>query len=147
MIAAGEFGDVRQVRLAYLQDWLADAAAPMAWRGNWGCMEGPLNPGMRRARPPVRAMRGREKGRPGSAGGPVQDGRRTCRRRDSAGGGGAARVEKRGEPGDGFALQQGDEKRRDQRGQRQHRQAGDTVGVAELVVEPAVARMSSSECI
>ena len=31
-IAAGRIGDVRQVRIAYLQDWLADAAAPMTWR-------------------------------------------------------------------------------------------------------------------
>lgn len=32
VIAAGEIGTVRQVRAAYLQDWLADAAAPMTWR-------------------------------------------------------------------------------------------------------------------
>jgi predicted dehydrogenase len=31
-IAAGRIGDVRQVRIAYLQDWLADQAAPMTWR-------------------------------------------------------------------------------------------------------------------
>ncbi len=31
-IAAGRLGDVRQVRIAYLQDWLADADAPMTWR-------------------------------------------------------------------------------------------------------------------
>ena len=30
--AAGRIGDVRQVRIAYLQDWLADEAAPMTWR-------------------------------------------------------------------------------------------------------------------
>ena len=32
LIAAGRIGDVRQVRVAYLQDWLADASAPMTWR-------------------------------------------------------------------------------------------------------------------
>ncbi|MDP3894401.1 Gfo/Idh/MocA family protein, partial [Nocardioides sp.] len=32
MIAQGEIGDVRQVRVSYLQDWLADAQAPMTWR-------------------------------------------------------------------------------------------------------------------
>jgi predicted dehydrogenase len=31
-VAAGRIGTVRQVRVAYLQDWLADAAAPMTWR-------------------------------------------------------------------------------------------------------------------
>jgi predicted dehydrogenase len=31
-VAAGRVGAVRQVRIAYLQDWLADAAAPMTWR-------------------------------------------------------------------------------------------------------------------
>ncbi|NYE37507.1 putative dehydrogenase [Nocardioides cavernae] len=31
-IAAGRIGEVRQVRVSYLQDWLADAAAPMTWR-------------------------------------------------------------------------------------------------------------------
>jgi predicted dehydrogenase len=31
-IAAGRLGDVRQVRIAYLQDWLADESAPMTWR-------------------------------------------------------------------------------------------------------------------
>ncbi len=31
-IADGRIGDVRQVRIAYLQDWLADEAAPMTWR-------------------------------------------------------------------------------------------------------------------
>ena len=31
-IAAGRLGDVRQVRVSYLQDWLADDAAPMTWR-------------------------------------------------------------------------------------------------------------------
>lgn len=31
-IADGRLGDVRQVRVSYLQDWLADAAAPMTWR-------------------------------------------------------------------------------------------------------------------
>ncbi|MDP3891852.1 Gfo/Idh/MocA family protein, partial [Nocardioides sp.] len=32
MIADGQIGDVRQVRVSYLQDWLADAQAPMTWR-------------------------------------------------------------------------------------------------------------------
>ncbi len=32
LIADGRIGSVRQVRAAYLQDWLADAAAPMTWR-------------------------------------------------------------------------------------------------------------------
>lgn len=32
LIAAGRIGAVRQVRAAYLQDWLADDAAPMTWR-------------------------------------------------------------------------------------------------------------------
>ena len=32
LIAEGRIGTVRQVRAAYLQDWLADAAAPMTWR-------------------------------------------------------------------------------------------------------------------
>jgi len=32
MIAAGRLGDVRHVRVAYLQDWLVDEAAPMTWR-------------------------------------------------------------------------------------------------------------------
>ena len=32
LIAAGRIGEVRQVRAAYLQDWLADASAPMTWR-------------------------------------------------------------------------------------------------------------------
>lgn len=31
-VAAGRIGDVRQVRVSYLQDWLADADAPMTWR-------------------------------------------------------------------------------------------------------------------
>ncbi|MBD3914341.1 Gfo/Idh/MocA family oxidoreductase [Nocardioides hwasunensis] len=31
-IADGRIGDVRQVRIAYLQDWLADEGAPMTWR-------------------------------------------------------------------------------------------------------------------
>jgi predicted dehydrogenase len=31
-IAAGRVGDVRQVRVSYLQDWLADETAPMTWR-------------------------------------------------------------------------------------------------------------------
>jgi predicted dehydrogenase len=31
-IADGRLGDVRQVRVSYLQDWLADDAAPMTWR-------------------------------------------------------------------------------------------------------------------
>jgi predicted dehydrogenase len=32
MIAGGRLGDVRQVKVSYLQDWLADADAPMTWR-------------------------------------------------------------------------------------------------------------------
>ncbi|HET9420739.1 MAG TPA: Gfo/Idh/MocA family oxidoreductase [Nocardioides sp.] len=32
LIATGRIGAVRQVRAAYLQDWLADHAAPMTWR-------------------------------------------------------------------------------------------------------------------
>ena len=32
LIAEGRVGEVRQVRAAYLQDWLADPAAPMTWR-------------------------------------------------------------------------------------------------------------------
>lgn len=32
MIAEGTLGDIRQVKISYLQDWLADAAAPMSWR-------------------------------------------------------------------------------------------------------------------
>lgn len=32
LIAEGRIGEVRQVRAAYLQDWLADADAPMTWR-------------------------------------------------------------------------------------------------------------------
>ena len=32
VIARGRIGAVRQVRAAYLQDWLADEAAPMTWR-------------------------------------------------------------------------------------------------------------------
>src|SRR6478735_1510256 len=32
LVASGRLGDVRQVKVAYLQDWLADAAAPMTWR-------------------------------------------------------------------------------------------------------------------
>ncbi len=32
VVAAGELGDVREVRIAYLQDWLTDADAPMTWR-------------------------------------------------------------------------------------------------------------------
>lgn len=31
-VADGRVGEVRQVRIAYLQDWLADASAPMTWR-------------------------------------------------------------------------------------------------------------------
>lgn len=31
-IASGRVGDVRQVRISYLQDWLADESAPMTWR-------------------------------------------------------------------------------------------------------------------
>ena len=32
LIADGRIGTVRQVRAAYLQDWLADEASPMTWR-------------------------------------------------------------------------------------------------------------------
>jgi predicted dehydrogenase len=32
LIAAGRLGTIRHVRAAYLQDWLADATAPMVWR-------------------------------------------------------------------------------------------------------------------
>jgi predicted dehydrogenase len=32
LIADGRLGTIRQVRAAYLQDWLADEAAPMTWR-------------------------------------------------------------------------------------------------------------------
>ncbi len=32
VIAEGQVGEVREVRAAYLQDWLSDAAAPMTWR-------------------------------------------------------------------------------------------------------------------
>ncbi|WP_416956567.1 Gfo/Idh/MocA family protein [Nocardioides sp. T5] len=31
-VAEGRLGEVRQVRVSYLQDWLADDAAPMTWR-------------------------------------------------------------------------------------------------------------------
>jgi predicted dehydrogenase len=32
LIAEGRLGTVRHIRAAYLQDWLADAEAPMTWR-------------------------------------------------------------------------------------------------------------------
>ncbi|MBT1003465.1 Gfo/Idh/MocA family oxidoreductase [Paenarthrobacter sp. DKR-5] len=32
LIAEGRLGTIRQVRASYLQDWLADAEAPMSWR-------------------------------------------------------------------------------------------------------------------
>lgn len=32
LVAEGRIGQVREVRLAYLQDWLADDSAPMTWR-------------------------------------------------------------------------------------------------------------------
>lgn len=32
LIADGRIGQVREIRAAYLQDWLADAGAPMTWR-------------------------------------------------------------------------------------------------------------------
>jgi predicted dehydrogenase len=32
LVASGRLGVVRQVKVAYLQDWLADAGAPMTWR-------------------------------------------------------------------------------------------------------------------
>jgi predicted dehydrogenase len=32
LLASGRLGVVRQVKIAYLQDWLADAGAPMTWR-------------------------------------------------------------------------------------------------------------------
>ena len=32
LVAEGRLGEIRQVRAQYLQDWLADPAAPMSWR-------------------------------------------------------------------------------------------------------------------
>jgi predicted dehydrogenase len=32
LVASGRLGEVRQVKVAYLQDWLADDKAPMTWR-------------------------------------------------------------------------------------------------------------------
>ncbi len=32
LVAAGRIGEIRQVRAEYLQDWLADAEAPLTWR-------------------------------------------------------------------------------------------------------------------
>src|SRR4051812_49701898 len=32
LVADGRLGDIRHVRAQYLQDWLADASAPMSWR-------------------------------------------------------------------------------------------------------------------
>ncbi|MBK4349097.1 Gfo/Idh/MocA family protein [Lacisediminihabitans changchengi] len=32
LVAEGRVGDIRQVRVSYLQDWLTDADAPMSWR-------------------------------------------------------------------------------------------------------------------
>ena len=32
MVAAGKIGEIRQVRAAYLQDWLSDENSPMSWR-------------------------------------------------------------------------------------------------------------------
>jgi predicted dehydrogenase len=32
LVASGRLGDLRQVRAAYLQDWLSDAEGPMTWR-------------------------------------------------------------------------------------------------------------------
>lgn len=32
LIAAGRLGRIREIRAAYLQDWLVDAASPMTWR-------------------------------------------------------------------------------------------------------------------
>jgi predicted dehydrogenase len=32
LVAAGKIGEIRQVRATYLQDWLADAEAPLTWR-------------------------------------------------------------------------------------------------------------------
>ena len=32
LIAEGKIGEIRQVRAQYLQDWLADASAPLSWR-------------------------------------------------------------------------------------------------------------------
>ena len=32
LVAAGTIGEIRQVRAAYLQDWLVDPAVPLAWR-------------------------------------------------------------------------------------------------------------------
>ncbi|GAA1594791.1 Gfo/Idh/MocA family protein [Actinoplanes couchii] len=32
MVAGGRIGEIRHIRAAYLQDWIADPAAPMVWR-------------------------------------------------------------------------------------------------------------------
>jgi predicted dehydrogenase len=32
LVAEGRLGEIRHVRAAYLQDWIADASAPMSWR-------------------------------------------------------------------------------------------------------------------
>ncbi|HEV7949500.1 MAG TPA: Gfo/Idh/MocA family oxidoreductase [Glaciihabitans sp.] len=32
LVASGAVGDIRQIRAAYLQDWLVDPAAPLTWR-------------------------------------------------------------------------------------------------------------------
>src|SRR3712207_81437 len=32
LVADGRLGDIRHVRAQYLQDWIADPAAPMSWR-------------------------------------------------------------------------------------------------------------------
>lgn len=32
LVADGELGEIRHVRISYLQDWLVDADAPMTWR-------------------------------------------------------------------------------------------------------------------
>ena len=45
LVAAGRIGEIRQVRAAYLQDWLMDAEAPLTWRH----AEGPRRLRMRSA--------------------------------------------------------------------------------------------------
>src|SRR4051812_49660829 len=32
LVAEGRLGEIRHVRAQYLQDWIADPAAPMSWR-------------------------------------------------------------------------------------------------------------------
>ena len=86
LIADGRIGTVRQVRASYLQDWLADEAAPMTWRlrketagsgalGDLGVARRrpgalPARPGHRRGDGPARDLRA------------VAGGRRRARGRD-----------------------------------------------------------------